>query len=98
LFVGPEVGYSYLGVSDAHAFNATIGVGYGIALAAIAYQPRFFVGDGLIGTLQGLTLHFFGPSLEFAYQYLAADRVDHDLTLMLGLNFGLLAYFFGYRG
>ncbi|MFO0547970.1 MAG: hypothetical protein U0271_06260 [Polyangiaceae bacterium] len=102
LFLDPEGGYSYTGPSD-HAFNVSMGIGFGTGWVAAAYHPHFIVGTSddefAIGMRNGLGIHalFDVFSLEVAHELLFVDSEQRqDLRVELGLNPGAAVALFIY--
>ncbi len=88
----PELGYTFDGLG-LHAFNATLGLGFGHPLGFVAYQPRLIVGradgDRALGMRNGLAFHVLGDmgSLEVGHQFVEFnDHYHHDLRVMVGVN------------
>jgi hypothetical protein len=90
--LNPELGYAYDSWGF-HAFNATVGVGFGHPAAYVAYHPRLLAGSvgdySAVGMRNGLTMHALADmaSLEIGHQFVSFDGVmHHDIRLMFGVN------------
>ncbi len=90
--LNPELGYAYDGWGF-HAFNATVGVGFGHAVGFVAYHPRLLAGSvgdySAVGMRNGLTMHALADmaSLEIGHQFVGFDgKMHHDIHLMFGVN------------
>ena len=94
----PELGYSFDG-SGLNAFNLTCGVGFGVLVAAVTYDPRLIVGkeQGLtaVGMRNSLMLHGYLDmvSLEVGHQMVSYGGALHQsVQFMLGVNPAALVF------
>jgi hypothetical protein len=96
--LNPELGYAFDGIG-AHAFNLSVGVGYGHPLVYVSYQPRLLAGragtDTLVGMRNGLAMHVLADmaSLELGHQFVHFNgELHHSFTIMFGVNPAAFVY------
>jgi hypothetical protein len=92
----PEIGYSYDGIG-LHAFNATVGIGFGNHTFVAAYHPRLILGrandDTAVGMRNAIMIHAIVDmfSMEIGHQFVSySDAMHQDIKVMFGFNPGSL--------